>query len=216
MRVPGSSTIFIFIFYIIILTVGRSQISYFSDVSFLPPAPAIYELFCSVKRKEFQILTWCKFLFGIKGWRGRKGSTTNCHEAPVNPSYVFLVHGKEQSTIQTMQPNFLNFPGPELSPHISKSFSRPTGLPCPLSNLSTFPVFPRRGSAPVCHHPGSHACAQNFYYVIWFLLCRCPAEEFPLLLPGGIQYWTGSTRGEIILSFLRVKSPQQQSPVECE
>lgn len=41
--------------------------------------PAVYDLFCSVKRKEFQILTRCKVLFGIKGWRGWKGSTTNCH-----------------------------------------------------------------------------------------------------------------------------------------
>lgn len=86
-----------------------------SLMSHFSPHSAIYELFCSVKRKEFQILTWCKFLFGIKGWRRWKGSTTNCHKAPINPSDIFLVHGKEQSTIQIMQPNFLNYPGPELS-----------------------------------------------------------------------------------------------------
>lgn len=125
--------------------------------------------FCSVERKEFQrahawrsLNVMARFYLGLRELmhpqrhREQAGSRSNCHKAPVNLPYIFLVHGKEQGAIQTIQPNFLILRGFDQTLLPTNSFPGRTGVRRLLSNSITFPVFPRLGSAPPCHQPGSH------------------------------------------------------------
>lgn len=175
-----------------------------SLMSHFSPHSAIYELFCSVKRKEFQILTWCKFLFGIKGWRRWKGSTTNCHKAPINPSDIFWFTVKNKAPFKSCNPTFWIILG------LSWAYWAST----PSFQSEYFSSFPQ--ALPCVSSPWLSCTCPKVLLCHLVFTAHVPAEEFPLLLPAGIQYWTGNTRGEIFWSFLRIKSPQQQSPVESE
>lgn len=84
-------------------------------------------------------------------------SSRNCHEASVNLPYIFLVYNKEKGTIQTIQPNFLIFPGPE------------SGFPPKWSFSWT--------------HWGSTPSVQANYLSSFFQARLCPSMSSPWLLP---------------------------------
>ena len=91
--------------------------------------------------------------------RGWAGSSSSYSKASVNPPNIFLVLCNDHGAIQTIQPNFLMLPGLELGLPIPG----PTGTPGSLSNLITFPVFSKLGSAP-----------------LWLLPCMFRSRNIPL------------------------------------
>lgn len=137
------------------------------------------------------LYTMARFYLGLRelihpqACRGRAVSRSNCYELPVIFSWITV---KNKAPFKPSSSTFWIFLGLSWAFLPANPVPGPTGVPHPLPSPITFPVFSGWALPLYVITLVLSVLVQKFCYVTWFLLHLCPAEEFPLLLPLGIQY----------------------------